>query len=261
MQAGGSFEITARDVHVWTVGTAVPDDIAGEFHRCLDPAEAERAAQFRFNRFGKSFVVTRGVLRYLLGRYLDCNPASLRFENGSKGKPALAQGIGIQFNVSHSGDLAAIAVTCGCEIGIDLERVRSVPEMDQIASRYFDPAEAAEILSLPKNERGRFFFRSWTRKEAYIKAIGEGLSEPFLRFSPEGLPGGVFEFGTSAGNDAVPGLWTMHDLEIAPDYLAAVAYRDRRRSLSLFPILAAHLQRIPKQDADVVPPASSWQPL
>jgi 4'-phosphopantetheinyl transferase len=257
MQAGGSFEITTGEVHVWIVGTAVPNDIAAELHRNLDPAEADRAAKLPRNRLANSFVVTRGTLRYLLGRYLDCDPASLRFEYGAKGKPALAAEKGLQFSVSHSGDLAAIALTSGCEIGIDLERVRPLPEMDQIASRYFDPDEAREILSLPESDRLRSFFRVWTRKEAYIKAIGEGLSETLLRFSPEGLPG-MLEFMTT-GDSADRTLWTLHDLEVAPDYLAAVAYRDRRRSLSVFPVLDPAQLRSPKRDADTIPPASTWQ--
>jgi 4'-phosphopantetheinyl transferase len=260
MQAGCSFEITARDVHVWTVRTAVPDGLAARFHSLLDPGEAARAAQFRIKRFAESFVVARGVLRHLLGRYLDCDPACLRFEYGSKGKPAVEQGNGIQFNLSHSGDLAAIAVTFGCEIGVDLERLRPVPEMDQIASQYFDPYEAAEIISLPEKDRERFFFRSWTRKEAYIKAIGEGLSESYLRFSLASRPG-THEFRTNVGADAMSELWSLHDLEPAPDYLAAVAFRDRQRTLSLFPIFdAARLWSVPKREAGTESPVSFWQP-
>jgi 4'-phosphopantetheinyl transferase len=121
----------------------------------------------------------------ILSRYLDAEPAQLQFAFGSRGKPYLA-GIfkdgGIRFNMSDSQDLALIALTRGREIGVDLEQIRPVSDIEQIVERYFSPIEISVFLSLPPDERLEAFFNGWTRKEAFVKALGEGLARPLDEF-------------------------------------------------------------------------------
>jgi 4'-phosphopantetheinyl transferase len=207
------------------------------FERVLVTDEISRARQFSFSHLRESFIIARGALRFLLGRYLHLHPNSIRFFYGSKGKPYVDSLTPIHFNMTHSGDLAAIAITFNRQIGIDLEKINPLSEIQQIASHFFCSEETAEIMSLPQSERERAFFRCWTRKEAYIKALGEGLYTPLDSFRVTVQPATPahlvhIEQDTSAANE-----WTLHDLCLASDYTAALAYRDRQRSLSLFPIV------------------------
>jgi 4'-phosphopantetheinyl transferase len=185
MHARGSLELSGREVHIWTLPTTAA---AVMFEPVLTTDEL-RAGRFHFSHLRESFVIAHGALRCLLGRYLGLHSGSLRFSYGSKGKPALEAGAHIQFNMTHSGSLAAIAITAESQIGLDLEQVRPLSDMQQIAAHFFCSEEAAEIMSLPPSERERAFFRCWTRKEAYIKAIGDGLSAPLDGFRVTVLPG------------------------------------------------------------------------
>jgi 4'-phosphopantetheinyl transferase len=237
MIAGCSFELSGRGVHVWTLRTGASDAVAANFEPVLAPDEKDRAARFRFDRLRHSFVIRRGALRYLLGRYLDRHPASIRFNYGSKGKPAVASAVGIEFNTTHSGGLSVFAFTVGCQIGVDLEQIRLLTETQHIADRFFCSEEAAEIMSLPPSERERAFFYCWTRKEAYVKAIGDGLSAPLDEFRVTLQPNQPARFIHLAHDMKAAKAWTLHDLRLASDYAAALAYRDRQRSLSVFPIV------------------------
>jgi len=232
-----SFELTGRGIHVWTLRIAASNSEVAHFEGVLDLEEKERAARFHFDHLRRSFVITRGVLRCLLGRYVGIHPSAILFQYGLKGKPALPSAANLEFNASHSGDVAAFAFTTGCQIGIDVERIRQVIEAEQIASRFFCPEEAAEVLSLPPGKRERAFFSCWTRKEAYIKATGDGLSVPLDEFRVALLPGEPVRFIHIAHDLEAAKAWTLHDLQLTSDYAAALAYPDRDRPLSIFPIV------------------------
>jgi 4'-phosphopantetheinyl transferase len=208
-----------------------------KFEPFLTPDEKDRADRLRFCNLRRSFVVTRGSLRCLLGRYLDIHPADIRLHYGPKGKPSLASATGIGFNVTHSGDLAAFAFTRDCPIGIDLEQVHPVNEAQQIADRFFCPEEAADIMALPPSERQRAFFRCWTRKEAYIKATGDGLSTPLSQFRVALEPNEPARFIHVSHDRNAAKAWALHDLRVASNYVAALAYRDSPRSVSVFPAI------------------------
>jgi 4'-phosphopantetheinyl transferase len=143
MTSGSSFELSGRGVHVWTLRIAASRDDAARFEPILAPDEKDRAARFRFDHLQRSFIVTRGALRRLLGGYLNRAPASLLLVYGAKGKPALEPTAGIHFNVTHSGGLAVFAFTAGCEIGVDVEWIRPLAEMRDIAGRFFCAGETA----------------------------------------------------------------------------------------------------------------------
>lgn len=233
----GSFQLSERAVHVWTLNIEASPEIAKKFDPVLSADEKDRAARFRFDGLRYSFVTAHGTLRHLLGSYLDLDPADIRFCYGLKGKPALASDRGIEFNITHSGSMAAFAFTRGCQIGVDIEQIRPLTGAQDIAHRFFCAEEAAEIMSLPPNEREHAFFLCWTRKEAYIKAIGDGLSAPLHEFRVTLLPDQPARLIHLADDQGAAQAWTLHDLRVAPNYAAALAYRDRERALSIIPIV------------------------
>ena len=237
MRARGILELSGREVHIWTLPTTAASATAVMFEPILAPDGLDRARRFHFTHLRESFLIARGALRCLLGRYLDLHPKSIRLSYSSKGKPALEAGTHIQFNMTHSGSLAAIAITADCQIGIDVEQVRPLSDMQQIADHFFCSEETSEIMSLPPSERERAFFCCWTRKEAYIKAIGDGLSAPLDGFRVTVLPNTPARFVHLGHGAADTDAWTLHDLCLTPDYAAALAYCDRQRPLSIFPII------------------------
>jgi 4'-phosphopantetheinyl transferase len=235
MPAGPS-RLGVDEVHIWTMPIQASVAVVTELQRTLGRDELERASRFRFPHLTSAYVITHGVLRLLLARYLDRGPARISFEYGVRGKPNVSKSRQIDFNLTHSAGMAAVAVTTGCALGIDLEHLRSMPDLEEIAGRYFCPEEAAEILSLAPGEREQAFFRCWTRKEAYIKAIGDGLSCPLDSFQVTVQAGTPARLVHIAHDRVAAARWTLHDLSLAPDYIAALAYPDRRRSISVFPI-------------------------
>jgi 4'-phosphopantetheinyl transferase len=221
-------------VHAWPVSIQAPDSIVEHFQHLLAPDETDRAAKFRFHHLRTAYILGRGALRILLGRYLDSPPQGLVFRYGSKGKPILDALGRLQFNASHSGDLALFAFTMDCEIGVDVEAIRPMPDIEHIARRFFCAEETAELMSLPAGQREHAFFLCWTRKEAYIKATGEGLSTPLDAFRVILRPSDPAGIVHLAGDPAAARAWTLHDLRPAPGYAAALAYCDSARPLELF---------------------------
>ncbi len=240
-----AYEFTGRAVHVWPVLTQAPDAVVEHFQLLLAPDETDRAGRFRFDHLRRSFILARGALRILLGRYLNTAPGGIEFGYGSKGKPALAARNALQFNASHSGDLALFAFTTDCEIGVDVERIRPMPDIEDVAKRFFCAEETAELMSLPAGQREHGFFLCWTRKEAYIKATGEGLSTPLDAFRVTLRPSEPAGMVHLERDPSAAQAWTLHDLTPAPGYAAALAYRDSPRPLEKFPFFN------PKQLLDI----------
>lgn len=181
--------LSADEVHVWQVALAQPAARIAALRRLLSPDEQERAGRFVSPRLGAHFTVARGALRTLLGHYLATAPESLRFRYNPSGKPALEKGA-LRFNLSHSGELALCAFSLGRELGIDVERRRTDLDIDALAGRFFSPLEIAALGAVPPELRQAAFFDCWTRKEAYLKARGEGITGLALdSFSVSLLPG------------------------------------------------------------------------
>jgi 4'-phosphopantetheinyl transferase len=182
------------DVHVWRATLdKTPSQIQSYLHN-LAADEHVRAERFYFERDREHFIAARGVLRAILGGYLHRTPESLSFCYSSHGKPALAGESAedaIRFNVSHSQGVALFAVTRGREVGIDIEHIRFDLEVAEIAERFFSPWEVATLRALPIEAQRQAFFCCWTRKEAYIKARGEGLSLPLDQFEVSGEPSAI----------------------------------------------------------------------
>jgi 4'-phosphopantetheinyl transferase len=222
-----TFALAGHEIHAWRVdlSSASSRRVKGLRH-ILAEDERRRADGFCFEEDRERFVVARGVLRSLLGSYLDLEPGRLNFRYGSHGKPALAEGTGgdtLRFNVSHSRGLALFALTRNREVGIDVEYVRSDLELEEIAGRYFSPQEAAALRSLPTDARTEAFFACWTRKEAYLKARGEGLSIALDGFSVSLVPGEPAVVLNTQEGPSEAARWALRELRPGPGYVAALA--------------------------------------
>jgi 4'-phosphopantetheinyl transferase len=197
------------------------DQPSEKFIELLDHDELTRANRFHFEKDRRHFVVARGFLRVLLGRYLNRNPKQFKFNYGPYGKPALpGEGL-LRFNMSHSHGIALYAVTEGRDVGVDVEYVRSDFTSDDIARRFFSPFEVENLCGLPTEERVSSFFRCWTRKEAYIKATGRGLSQPLDGFDV--TLGPAESAALLRTDDGSHERWSMANIEVGPGYAGAVA--------------------------------------
>jgi 4'-phosphopantetheinyl transferase len=228
-----------RELEVWGVWLTDSDASHAYYRSTLSVDELRRAERFRFEKLRHSFTLSRGALRILLAYYLGFPPNEIELIGGPKGKPAIRDSSKIAFNISHSGQMALYAFTVGCEVGVDVEQVRTLDDPESIAARFFSGAEASELLSLEPSERGQAFFRCWTRKEAFIKAIGDGLAIPLNRFQVTLLPGVPPRFVRIASEMGTADDWTLDHLNLAPGYIGALAYRDTRRPTTIHPIVQA----------------------
>lgn len=222
--------IEDEDVHVWRVALDQPEEIRLDLERCLAAGEHERAARFHFQRDRDHFIVARGCLRQILGSYLQAAPDRLNFSYSPYGKPYLtgpSTPDGLQFNLSHSHSLALIAVTRGRQVGVDIEYTGRELADEQIARRFFSVAEVAALLALPRPIQIEAFFTCWTRKEAYIKARGEGLSLPLDQFDVTLAPGQPAVLLATRPDAQEVRRWTLRELEPGPGYAAALAVEGR----------------------------------
>jgi 4'-phosphopantetheinyl transferase len=210
-----------------------PDWLVEHLRQWLAPDEQARAGRFHFDHDRARFIVGRGALRSILSGYVGAEPRQLQFVLGPHGKPTLAASCGrLCFNVSHSKKLGLCAVSRHSEIGVDLEYIRPVADAERIAERFFSAQENAVLQSLPANQRQAAFFNCWTRKEAFIKAIGEGLSHPLNQFDVALVPGEPARF-LSIGGDAQEALrWSLYHLSPGVGYTGALAVKGNDWQLS-----------------------------
>lgn len=216
-----------KDVHVWRVSLDQAPPIVARLTQLLSSDEHTRADRFHFETHRQRFIVARGCLRLLLSRYLEISPAEIHFSYSANGKPLLATSTPtiepLSFNLAHSDSLALYAFTRVAEIGIDLERIRPEFTGDDIAKRFFSAVEVASLNELPKELRNEAFFNCWTRKEAFIKAIGIGLSLPLDQFDVTLSPAEPAELIRTRWDDSEAARWSLKAIDVGPDYAAAVA--------------------------------------
>jgi 4'-phosphopantetheinyl transferase len=219
-----------QEIHVWR---AWLDELASDlpaFAETLSASERNRAERFQFERDRNRFIVRRGLLRGILGRYLNLDPARLSFTYESRGKPTLAGSMDaptIHFNLSHSEGLALFGVTRSAPFGIDLERVRPMPDPDQIAAKFFSARENVVLNALPAEQRIEGFFNCWTRKEAYLKATGQGIADALPEVEVSLTPGQPAQLLSVAGDAQEASLWSFYALAPAPGYIGALAAKAR----------------------------------
>jgi 4'-phosphopantetheinyl transferase len=217
---------SSTEVHVWRFPLDLPLAHVKRLAEALSEDERARAGRFLFESDQRRFTVGRGTLRAILGRYLGIPSGDLAFAYSSHGKPAVRHDTGgsdLRFNLSHAGGLALVAVALAREVGIDIERVREEFATEEIAAHVFSPPELATIRALPAAARCAAFFNCWTRKEAYVKALGDGLSLPLHRFDVSLAPNEPAELSAAAENSYEASRWSLRELQPGPGYVASLA--------------------------------------
>jgi len=204
------------------VSLRADEDTVEALTEVLSPDERDRAACYRFDGDRQAFIAARGTLRLILSLYLGIGPEDLAFHYGDYGKPELTMDSDLQFNLSHAGDVALIAVTHNRQLGVDVEPVRALPDADDIVERFFSAREVAVYRSLPPPARPEAFFTCWTRKEAFIKALGDGLTHPLDAFDVTVRPEEPAALLCVRGETESP-RWHMEALPIDSGYAATVA--------------------------------------
>lgn len=227
---------TLETIACWRVDLEQPEASVATLETVLSDDERARAARFVFSRDRRRFIVTRACLRALLARACDEPAKAIRFAYAQHGKPSLAARTGapaVHFSVSHSADVALIALTRGTALGVDLEAVRPLPDLLDIASRFFTPTETETIMTVPPEERELAFFLCWTRKEAFSKALGDGLTLALDRYRVACRPGEPARILDIDGSAAAAAEWAVSDLRPAPRFVGAAVMRGAPRPLSL----------------------------
>lgn len=221
------------EVHV--VIARLDDSLVDELIPSLSSDEQDRASRFVFDRDRNRFIVARGLLRKLLGGYLATSPELIEFAYGDQGKPALASPLSppVKFNLAHSHELAAYAFTSGREVGIDLEFVGRDVEIEAIARRFFAPQEVRVLVELPVEARNLAFFDCWTRKEAYIKARGGGLSIPLDEFNVSLAPDQPAALLENYRDAEECSRWSMEALPLGKEYRGALVVETQSPQLKI----------------------------
>ena len=221
-----NFSLSSNDIHIWCAVLDLPNLRVEKLAQILSADEVARANKFHFDEHRKRFIVRRGILRMLLGSYVGIEPNQLQFDYNSRGKPALKKSCGgdkLRFNLSDSHGMALYAVTRDRDLGVDIEHIRPMADAEQLVKRFFSDREYAAFSQLDRTQQEVAFFTCWTRKEAYIKAIGEGLSLPLDRFDVSISPKEPAKLLSIKGDFQLAKNWWLQDLNPAFGYAAALA--------------------------------------
>jgi 4'-phosphopantetheinyl transferase len=218
--------LSPGEIHVWAVDLSPAPQEVEALGRHLSTDEWERARRFRFEQHRRQYVVGRGALRTLLAAYLSDRPERIAFTYGPRGKPFLAPPLadsGLCFNLSNSADLALVGFVQGVEIGVDVEFLKPMPDCEEIAERFFSESERRVLRALPNEVKQEAFFNCWTRKEAYLKAVGVGLAAPLDSFDVTLAPGDEPRMLTLKGDREAAARWFFRHLRPAESFVGAVA--------------------------------------
>lgn len=231
------FCLTAREVHVWSADLDLSERLLTHYSGLLSADEQDRAARFAFARDRQRYIAAHGVLRSLLGRYLQSDPAAITFSTSQNGKPVLADPFsrtGINFNLSHSYDRALFGFVLERPVGVDIEQVRDIPEMEQIIAHHFTAAERAAVSRYTGTELLTQFFRVWVVKEALAKAEGRGLLTCARAASLATETAGMMSL-TTVGDESGDRIhWTAIYLEQGPGWVAAVVVAGKHRQVKVY---------------------------
>lgn len=231
------WRLAATAVHVYAARLDRKHGDQAYLHTLLNTDEQERARRFYFDRDRNHYIAARGLLRILLGRYLQTPPDHVTFAYGPNDKPMLDRAIhdsNLTFNISHSKGVGLLAFGRDREIGVDVEGVRLVDDAEAIAERFFSASENMIFRQVPEAQKGQAFFNCWTRKEAFIKAIGEGLSHPLDTFDVTLRPGEPARLLRIDGSETAASRWQLHNLDPYPGYVGAVIASGQSWSLTCF---------------------------
>jgi len=222
------------EIHLWQIDLAPKSDAAARFEACLSPEEITRANSFAHPSLRRRFVAGRGCLRHILGYYLRQEPPNLEFKYEANGKPLITSGPArLGFNLSHSRDLAIIALTQEHRIGVDLEFIAPESEIEDIARRFFHVTEFESLMHTPAALRRETFFNYWTCKEAYLKGTGAGLSRALHDFAVSISPPKAPRLLADSLDDSAPARWKFLPLTLPAGFVGAVAVEGFGQDLKL----------------------------
>jgi 4'-phosphopantetheinyl transferase len=235
----------ADQIQVWMLNASEHTELSPSLLEQLSPEEQARAQRFRNTSQGAQWAYFHACVRQILAAYTGQAPTELHFSAGAHQKPLLCDANPcVYFNLSHSGDLALLAVTGCAPIGVDLEQQRDLHDMDALVQRFFSPAEQTDYRQHPNSERSECFYRIWTRKEALIKANGSGLSAPLSAFDVPASPLRNWEQSTVRPPLANATLYPLLQLDPAPGYIGALALELPEHSQDLFPAVEVKTYRL-----------------
>lgn len=222
-QLAAPLTLPLDEVHLWRIDLAAVATAEQRWQQILSADERTRAARFHFPHDRQHFTATRALLRTILASYVASEPAKLVFRYSEKDKPSLAlAGNQVEFNVSHSGTRALLAFARGRALGVDVERIREDLDPIALARRFFSTHEQNQLAALDPTEKYSGFFRCWTRKEAYIKARGTGLSLPLDQFDVSLQAGDENALLTTRPDPLQAGLWSLQEIPAGDGYIAAL---------------------------------------
>ena len=226
--------LSRDDVHVWCAALDLPAPQVEELAQTLSSDEQARGDRFHFQQHRRRFIAARAGLRRLLGRYLQIEPQEVELAYSQRGKPALAERFNstLEFNLSHSEDLVVYALTRDRAVGIDIEYIRPFPDAEQLAQRFFTARENDLLQALPPEQKQLAFFHCWTRKEAYLKACGDGIACGLDRVEVTLTPGEPARLVSIAGAADILHSWGLQDLAPAAGYTGAIAVAGKNWQLS-----------------------------
>jgi 4'-phosphopantetheinyl transferase len=216
--------LLASTIHVWTIPLCPPENAFARLRKVLSGDEQERASRFHFEKDARRFIVARGSMRSILGAYTQSRAEDLRFVYSAQGKPSLQSPVSdIRFNVSHSRDLALLAIARGRDLGVDVEWKNEAIEVEKLAERFFSIQEHRSLLNQGPGKKIAAFFRGWTCKEAFLKAQGMGLSRSLSSFDVDMNVGQPARLLATRPDATEADHWFLCELEVAEQYAAAVA--------------------------------------
>ena len=231
--------LPANEVHVWKASLERPASLVARLRQLLTEDELARADRFHFDKDRNHFTVGRGLLRLLLSQYLDLRPGSVQFDYGHQGKPSLKdsdieQKHRLQFNLSHSKNIVLYAVTLQRELGVDVEYHRELKDLESMARFSFSPQENAMLRQVPATLQLKAFYNCWTRKEAYIKALGDGLAHPLHQFDVSLIPGEPAQLLRAERSETEKSRWLLKEIYPEKGYTAALCVEGHDWQLKLW---------------------------
>lgn len=215
-----SVEIGQEEVHLWHTGLTVSDEEAARIEQLLPPRERRRLDHFRDPRARRQRVVSRGMLRQLLSRYLDRPPATIEFVREGEGKPVLASDRVLEFNTTHSGDLVLYGIAHSRAVGVDLEHLRPMPRSVELAHRFLSADEHASLVATPPEARDHDFLSMWVKREAFAKAQGKSVWKALERYDQSAGDAGLSH---AAARRKAAAEYAVISLDYSDEYVAAVA--------------------------------------
>lgn len=224
-----------QNIVVWMTQISASQDALQSLEPCLDARDRKRAARFHFAEDRARYVLGRGLARKILGHYLSQSPETIEFAYTDRGRPYFPGDEAMCFSITHARDLVAVALTANARVGIDIEHMERKLNLKELAERILSAKDFCKFEALPESEKVAAFFRVWTRKEAYLKATGEGITDALKKIS---VSMRTEEMGmiTDTRDEAAAKKWRMHSLTLPENYMGCVACDDATKTLNLWPM-------------------------